>query len=93
MVNKEDINISGKNKNKRSIWIQVYLYEVCLSRNIYSLRFHFMTILIPFFKPDLWYLYHYGRGVQKVLVKRVLVGRGKFNRAMVEVKVINRWIH
>ena len=68
----EDINISGKNRKRSSIRIKVYLYEVFLYEIIYSLLFYFMTILITFFvPPDLWYLSHYGKGVQKVLSKSI----------------------
>ena len=55
----EDIKISGKNRKRRSIWINVDLYEVCLSKIIYCLLFYFNTILIPFFfSPYFWYLSH-----------------------------------
>ena len=46
---KDKINISGKKRNMRSIWMKVGLYEVCLSYIIYCLQFYFMTILTPFF--------------------------------------------
>ena len=69
----EDIKISGKKRNICLIRIKVDLYDVCLFEIICCLLFYFKTILIPFFfvPPGFWYLSHYGKGVQKVLAKRI----------------------
>ena len=44
----EDINLSGKKRKRRSIWIKFYLYEVYLSYIIYCPLFNFNTILTSF---------------------------------------------
>ena len=45
----DDIKISVNKRKRRSIFIKVDLYEVCLSVIIYCLLFYFKTILIPIF--------------------------------------------
>ena len=42
--------ISRRKRKRRSISINVDLYEVCLSYIIHCLLFYFMTILTPFFR-------------------------------------------
>ena len=55
----EDLKLSGKKRNRRSIRVKVDLYEVCRSYFIYCLLFYFKTILTPFFlPPDFRYLSH-----------------------------------
>ena len=56
----EDINLSRKNRKRRSIRIKVDFYEVCLSYIIYCLLFYFKTILTPSPPPppDFRYLSH-----------------------------------
>ena len=49
MGKEEDIKIIGNNRKRHLIWIKVDLYEVFLSKIIYSLLFYFKTILIPLF--------------------------------------------
>ena len=50
MCEKEEVQkISGKKRKRRSIRMEVDLYEVCLSYIIYCLLFYFVTILTPFF--------------------------------------------
>ena len=54
----EGINLILKKSKRRSIRINVDLYEFCISYIIYCLLFYFKTILIPFFSSDFWYLSH-----------------------------------
>ena len=49
MVEGRGNNLSLKKRKRRSVWINVDLYEVCLSGIIYCLIFYFPTILKPFF--------------------------------------------
>ena len=44
---KDDKNLSGKKRKRRSIQINVDLYEVCLSYIIFCLLFYFNNILTP----------------------------------------------
>ena len=72
----EGKKIIGKKRKRRSIRVNVDLYEVFLSFIIYFLLFYIMTILIPFFS-DLWHLSHQGKVVQEVLATIIRVGKGK----------------
>ena len=55
----EELKLSGKKRKRRSIWVKVDLYEVCLSYFIYCLLFYFKIILTLFFlPPDFRYLSH-----------------------------------
>ena len=73
----KELKISGMMRKIISISIKFDLHEVCLSYTIYCLIFYFVTILTPFFSPDLWHLSHQGRGVQEVLTTGTRVGRGQ----------------
>ena len=54
----EEIKISGKKSKRRSISINVDLYDFCLSYIVYCLLFYFMTTLTTFYFLYLWYLSH-----------------------------------
>ena len=55
----EELNLSGKKRKRRSIWLKVDLYEVCQSYFIYCLLFYFKFILTTFPLPlDFRYLSH-----------------------------------
>ena len=75
----EAINISGKKSKIFLIKIKVCLYEVFLSYNFLS-SVLFINILTPFFLPDLWYLYHWGKEVIKLLTKSICFRIGKGDR-------------
>ena len=71
------MKIIGRKRKRRSIWITVDLYEVCLSYIIHFPLFYFMTILTPFPPTRFVISLSLGERSSEIIGQKDLIRKGK----------------